>query len=284
MIYLVRGVAVLTLLICWTVISSFLVFVLAFVRVIVLFAKIREVVSGMMDGVITGWVGFNSILVQVLGVTKIQTHVEGDLTDRSNWWVVTSNHQSWADIIIIQTALLHLAPPIKFFTKRELIWIPLLGLAMWLLRFPYVRRSSKKETPNNKSLFKKNRQSLGRVAGHFQERPISLLVFLEGTRFTEEKHKARRSPYKNLLSPRIGGLGFALSQLDDRVHKIVDLTLNYSGTVPMFWHFLCGRCRTVDVYIRSYDVDESFREDLRNGVSTIWQQKDELLEQIRGAV
>ena len=281
MIYRLRGVVALTLLVCLLLVSCILIYALALVRLVVLVSKIRNAITGAMDGIITVAVGINSWIIRTLGVTKIQTHIEGQLDGRTDWWIVTSNHQSWADILVIQSALWPFAPPLKFFTKQELIWLPLVGWALWLLRFPFVRRRSKEEGRNSESLHQRNQQAMDRAARHFLQRPISLLVFLEGTRFSVAKHKIQNSRYMHLLSPRMGGLKFVLCQLNDRVHRIVDLTLIYPGVVPSFWQFMCGRCRTIDVHIRSFEVDDRFREELGDRVDSIWSQKDALIEKVR---
>ena len=61
----------------------------------------------------------------------------------SRWYLLLSNHQSWTDIVVLQTVFRDLIPPLKFFTKMELIWLPFLGQAMWALDFPFMRRFSR---------------------------------------------------------------------------------------------------------------------------------------------
>ena len=40
--------------------------------------------------------------------------------------------------------------------------------------------------------------------------PISILSFVEGTRYSREKQEDQQSPYRFLLRPRVGGIGFVL--------------------------------------------------------------------------
>ena len=40
----------------------------------------------------------------------------------------------------------------------------------------------------------------------YKDEPITLINFIEGTRFTPEKHAVQRSPYQHLLKPKAGGL------------------------------------------------------------------------------
>ena len=91
--------------------------------------------------VIDGWVGTNRHIIGWLSLTKLSVSWHGDEDlSRNQWYMVISNHQSWTDILVLQTTLFDRIPPVKFFTKRQLIWVPFVGVAMWLLGFPYVRR------------------------------------------------------------------------------------------------------------------------------------------------
>ena len=112
---------------------------------------------------------------------------------------------------------------------------------------------------------KKNRQELKRAEHQFHERPISLLLFLEGTRFTQTKHAQQRSVYRNLLRPKLGGLAFSLEAFDDDVDRIVNVTVNYEGAVPGFWQFLCGRCSEVTVHVETIPLTGGFNQNLKKG-------------------
>ena len=60
--------------------------------------------------------------------------VRGDENLRSDTsYLVIGNHQSWVDIPALIQALNRRTPFFKFFLKKELIWVPLLGLAWWLV-------------------------------------------------------------------------------------------------------------------------------------------------------
>ena len=51
-------------------------------------------------------------------------------------YLVTSNHQSWVDILVLQYQLNRRIPLLRFFLKQELIWVPIIGLCWWALDFP----------------------------------------------------------------------------------------------------------------------------------------------------
>lgn len=276
-----KGLLSFLFLICSTVLFCLAIYLLALIRLITPIRQARAALTGFMDGIITLWVSGNALLIRSLRLISIKTSVEGDLDSRSNWWILTSNHQSWSDVIIIQVMLHRLAPPIKFFTKRELIWVPFVGLAMWFLRFPYVQRRVSTHSGEKSSIYEKNRRNMSRAAEQFLERPISVLSFLEGTRFTVEKHKSQSSQFRHLLVPRTGGMLFTVDSLSSKTSTIVDLTLNYEGEVPGFWDLLCGRCKAVNVYIRPIALTSTDRSNLKDFVNDLWKYKDDRLTSLR---
>ena len=55
-------------------------------------------------------------------------------------YLVLANHQSWVDILVLQKVFNRRIPLLRFFLKRQLFWVPLLGLAWWALDFPFMGR------------------------------------------------------------------------------------------------------------------------------------------------
>ena len=51
----------------------------------------------------------------------------------------------------------------------------------------------------------------------FKDFPVTILNFLEGTRFTTEKKIKQNSPYTNLLKPKVGGFAYALAAMDGKI-------------------------------------------------------------------
>lgn len=276
-----RGVLSYSILFCYTLLSCAFVCLLALAQLLCPVPRWRRQLRGARDGVITMWVFLNERMCQMFRWIQIETNLPDTLATRKNWWLIASNHQSWADIVILQTVFRKLAPPIKFFTKREIIWIPILGLGLWLLRFPYVRRGKRNAGQHPKKLHQKNRQELQRAATQFHERPISLLLFLEGTRYTVTKHASQHTPYQHLLRPKLGGLAFSLEALATEIDHLVNVTIHYSGEVPGFWNFVCGRCSQVFVQVETIPVTEGFTQDLKGEVTKMWKAKDQVLAELR---
>jgi len=221
-----------------------------------------------------GWVVCARWMVRVLGICRVHETERAEGLRRDAWYAVVSNHQTWADILVLVLALYGRIPQFKFFTKRELIWLPFLGLAMWLLEFPYVHRYSRERLEADPGLRERDREATLRACRVFRDRPTSVLIFLEGTRFTPAKRDAQNSPYQALLFPKTGGLGLVLENLDDLLDAVVDVTIRYPDDAPGFWDFCCGRCPHVDVAIRPLPLPSAEPEAMRDWVDQLWKDKD----------
>lgn len=276
-----RGVVSFAILFCYTLVGCASVYVLALAQLLCPVPHWRRRIRGANDDVITAWVFLNEKMCHLFRWIRIESTLPNNLATRKDWWIIASNHQSWADIVILEIVFRKLAPPIKFFTKRELIWVPFLGFGLWLLRFPYVRRGKREKGQSRQQVQHKNRQELQRAERQFHERPISLLLFLEGTRFTPVKHAQQRPVYQHLLRPKLGGLAFSLEALADDVDRIVNVTVNYEGAVPGFWQFLCGRCSHVSVHVETIPLTASFNQNLKKEVMKLWEEKDHVLSTMR---
>jgi len=219
-----------------------------------------------------GWVGGNRIMNAVLGlhVNELTLLVNKPLTTTKKY-IVVCNHRSWADIFVLQHTLRGIIGPLKFFTKRELIWLPLLGVAFWLLGFPYVRRRGQDSA------------ELAKSCEGFKQHPVAVLNFLEGTRFTSAKQEHSKSNYHHLLPPKVGGLAHVLGQLGEQIDQIVDVTIAYPDGTPTFWQFLKGDAGRVVVDINTHPVPvrgqnrsltEEELDDLKEWTETLWRTKD----------
>jgi len=245
-----------------------------------------------MDAIVQGWVGVNRLIFRALKLTDLELHLfDADRLATDRWYLVVSNHQSWTDIVLLQTMLWGHIPTVKFFTKRQLIWVPLIGVAMWFLGFPYVNRASREQIASNPELLAQDRENTLAACEGFKHHPTSVLIFLEGTRFTAEKHRSQDARFQRLLNPKLGGLAYVASSLGDRLHQLIDITLVYPDGVPSFWDFLQGRCPRVRAYVhcRSFPAelpdgsdDQVVREELGPWIEALWREKDALLE--RGTV
>ena len=279
MLHALKGTLAFTFIALHTAFWCSLLYLGTLVRLIVPRALGKQRVANLMTRTIDGWVGSNRILVAVLRITQIRLSLDSAARlSRNNWYIVVSNHQSWTDILVLQNTLMPLIPPLKFFTKQQLIWVPFLGIAMKLLGFPYVRRYSREQLAKRPELREHDRQATVRACSGFKERPTSVLTFLEGTRFTPAKHAAQQSPYRHLLRPKPGGIGYVTEALEGHLEQILDVTIHYPDGVPGFWDFLCGRCQRVDVEITLQPLPGA---DVKQFVDALWVAKDARIETFR---
>jgi len=164
---------------------------------------------------------------------------------------------------------------------------------MWFLDYPCVRRYSRDAIAANPALREHDRNAVRAACDHFKRAPTSVLNFLEGTRFTSEKHSAQESPYQHLLMPKIGGIQQVLAALGDRAVCVVDVTIVYPDEVPGFWDYLCGRSEPaiVDVQTRQLPslestddpgIEDAGRALVRDWADDLWLHKDAHIMQLAG--
>lgn len=236
-----------------------------------------------MDLIIWWWSANNARLIRLFNLTDLTVNWhDADGLSLDEWYLVISNHQSWTDIILLQCNLYPVLPPLKFFTKEQLIWVPFIGLAMKALGFPYVKRVTKEQMKANPILRTSDRDNTLTACKGFKNHPTSVLNFVEGTRRTEEKWQRQKSNFNYLLRPKIGGLDYVLEGMDDHLSRLVDVTIIYPQGVPTFWDFLQGKCpevqmdvqsRSIPAAIRGHD-SQNRRSALAQWIKAIWVEKD----------
>lgn len=236
-----------------------------------------------MDKVILWWTGSNRRMIKLLGLTHpvITWHDKDQMSDE-NWYLVISNHQSWVDIVLLQSYLYGTIPPLKFFTKQQLIWVPSIGLAMYVLGFPYVKRVTKAQIKANPKLKTADRDNVAQACVGFKNHPTSILNFIEGTRRTAEKLSKQADDYQYLLRPKVGGLGYVVEGMHGHLHKLLDVTIIYPSGAPTLWEFLQGKCKTVEIEVTPHQIPTTIvdtqgklqRVELAQWIKTIWLAKD----------
>ena len=219
-------------------------------------------------------------------------NVEGfEELDSSNWYLAVANHQSWADIFVLQGITNRKIPMLKFFMKHVLIWVPVIGLAWWALDMPFLKRYTKEEIQKNPELRGKDIKAMEKSFERYSRYPVSIFSFAEGTRFTKEKKDNQLSQFEYLLNPKIGGIGLTLTTMP-YIKLLLDFTIHYEDERRSFWDFLCGRMSKADVRVRqinipdnllskNYEDDPIFRENLKEWVYDIWSDKEKYLEEVR---
>lgn len=277
-----------------TVMHCLVLFVLAFVKLAVPPAAVRRACNRALVAVAESWIGINSFLIDVLTPTRFE--FEGlDGLRHDGHYLVLCNHQSWVDIPVLQKAFNRRAPFLRFFLKQQLIWVPLLGLAWWALDFPFMRRYTKSQLARKPELAGKDIEATRRACARFRDLPVSVMNFVEGTRFTPAKHARQQSPYRFLLKPKAGGVAFVLDAMGGALHAILDVSIVYDGPVPSMLDLMAGRIRAVRVRIRQrpipaemldgdYERDRAYRARFQQWLNQLWLDKDADLAELRAGL
>jgi 1-acyl-sn-glycerol-3-phosphate acyltransferase len=262
----------------------------AFVKFLIPFAPLKSVMSRWIMVMGENWVSFNALVCGVVNNTVWDIRGLDDL-NRRGWYLLVVNHQTWVDIVVAQTVLRRRIPFLKFFIKKELIWFPVLGITWWAMDMPFMQRRSNsylKKHPEEKG---KDLEATRKACEKFRDTPTSVINFLEGTRFSEEKRVARKSDFKYLLPPRAGGAALAIASMGTMFDAILDVTIVYPKGVIKFWDMFCGDLEHVVIDIRKRPVEEwmlagdyandrEFRRQFHRWLTTVWSEKDERMAQI----
>ncbi|MFW1774710.1 acyltransferase [Acinetobacter seifertii] len=240
------------------------------------------------------WLGVNNWLIDhVLPNLKWDITIDEGLDlSMQGRYVMTCNHQSWVDTTVNQYFGLTRMPLTRFFTKWELIFIPFVGQAFKILGFPMMKRHTKEQIAKNPELKDHDMMEARKACEQLLSQPFTLLNYLEGTRFTQEKHDQQNSPYKHLLKPKAGGLALALNILGDKIDALVDMTIVYPDGVPGYGDFWLGDVSKIAVNLRkieipawvlggNYEDDPVYRERFQQWVHELWTEKDQLIEQMK---
>lgn len=288
-----RGTLAAILILLNTLLLFPVLMVFALAKLIIPLDGFRRFCTITLNGIATVWVGVNNRVNDLLH--KVDWDIRGvDQLSPDQWYFVTCNHQTWADIPAIQYALNRHIPLLKFFLKQQLIWVPLLGIAWWALDFPFMRRYTREQIEKNPELKGKDLETTRQACAKFRDTPVTVFNFMEGTRFTLAKHQAQGSPYRNLLKPRAGGTAFVLGAMGDSLHTMLDVTIVYPDGKVGFWDFLCGRITRIVIDVRTVEIpqpflgmdyqnDDAIRAEFQQWVGDLWTKKDLLIEQLKQA-
>ena len=255
----------------------------ALAKLLLPFKPVRRVCDRLMNALASRWVANNNAWIAAVQPAA-RWDVQGvDGLHARGWYLVSSNHQSWVDILVLQRIFHGHIPFLKFFLKQELIWVPVIGLAWWALDFPFMKRGKGSGARQND--LKTTREACEK----FKLIPTTVINFVEGTRFTPAKQSAQQSPYRHLLKPKIGGLGIALAAMGEQFEALLDVTIVYPDGTPTFWHLLCGQIDAVTVRVQQREIppevlgsdplrDKAYRQRIGQWVDAQWRDKDALID------
>jgi 1-acyl-sn-glycerol-3-phosphate acyltransferase len=282
-----RGILIFGLLTLNTIVWFVPLFSLALVKLVVPIEAFRRPVTRVLMAFGENWISINRLVLSGAGSRDWMLPAVDDLRE-DGWYLVLSNHQTWVDILVLQSVFNRRIPFLKFFIKQELIWFPFLGLAWWALDMPFMKRYSPSYLAKHPEKKGKDLEATRKACEKFRRTPTSVINFVEGTRFTEAKRDARESPYRHLLKPRAGGVAIALSSMGELFDAVLDVTIIYPDGAPEFWAMCCGDRVRAEIAVVSrpidrnlvegdYQSDRRFRREVHQWLSGVWADKDALI-------
>lgn len=177
---------------------------------------------------------------------------------------------------------IHLLGNCKAYAKKVIQYVPVLGWCWKFSEFCFLERS-----------FDKDRESINRQVACLAEHPdpMWLLLFPEGTRFTEAKHKAsvefarknNIAELKHHLIPRTKGFIASLPSMKGKVPALYDIELAFKPDDPVkptITSMLIGKPVTAHIYMRRIPLDTlpQSEKELDLYLKEMFQGKDKLMD------
>ena len=251
-----------------------------------LFSPTQKLSYQLAAGIAGFWADFMRWLL-----TTIQTDyvITGDRLDPRGTYLILANHQSWIDIMMVMVVLGKGTTLPRFFMKWELVYMPVINICAGVLDFPIMRRYTQEDIKDRPELKNRDFDYAHEVLSRNPERQCVVVNYAEGTRFTPEKHRKNRSPYKHLLKPKVGGPQLALDCLRGRLDGIIDITLAYPGAKVSVWRLMAGRVPKVMIHVERIELPDGLEKPpetlaelkaFRGWMNSIWAKKDARIDQM----
>ena len=267
-----------------TVIACLLIYPLAFVKFLVPILRIKNACTALMIQICEIWISGNDLNMHL--TQKICWDISGaEGLSKDKSYLIFSNHQTWMDIVVLHHVFNRKIPFIRFFLKYELIYVPLLGWAWWALDFPFMKRHSRSYLEMYPEKRNEDFKSTQKACAVFKGKNVTVLNFLEGTRFTLKKRENLKSPFENLLLPKAGGLAFVLNAMGEQFDSILDVTIFYPNGPVGLWEAFEGKLPEVKVHVTRISIphellkgnyldDPQYRASVQSWLQQIWKAKD----------
>lgn len=262
----------------------------ALLRLLIPSSLITRVTRHFNNLMMRGWLFGNQAFFSIFNDIKWNIDAKTKL-DPNSWYMLVSNHKSWLDTLVLGHLFGQKIPVPKFFLKKELIYVPFIGLACWGLDMPFMQRYSRAKLLKNPELRGRDLETTLRSCQKFQQIPTTVINFVEGTRATPTKLIASQSEFRHLLPPKTGGLAYACGALGKRFDKLIDVTLYYPDETPYpLLDLMCGRVKRIQAVIiertipehilesaKIYSQDPVAKRAFQTWIFTLWREKDQRL-------
>jgi 1-acyl-sn-glycerol-3-phosphate acyltransferase len=250
----------------------------------------RNATTHVMNRFMWCWAYCNGGIINL--IAKVEWDVKGlEGLDKNSWYLLISNHVSGLDIATQSYLLRNHIPMLKFFLKQELLFVPILGLGCWALDMPFMNRTSPAKLKKNPKLKGKDLQTTRKACEKFKRMPTSIINYVEGSRFTAEKHQRQASPYQYLLKPKAGGIAFTLTAMGEQFTNVLDMTLVYPGAPEQILKaMMLGKVNKIVLHVNTLPVpqmdaeryfsDMHYRVEFQRWLNQLWLEKDQLIDDV----
>lgn len=259
-----------------------LVILFGLIKLLPLGQKVRLFWNGLMHAFMFSFGKISVFLIRVFNAVDIECAVHGELS-KNKWYLIIANHLSYLDIVLLIEFAANRIPAPKFFLKKELIWLPFVGLAAWALDMPFMQRYTRAYLEKHPEKRGKDLETTKASCEKFRTVPTTVINFVEGTRFTEQKHLAKQSPYQHLLPPKAGGVSFTMGAMGHLFTNVLDISLLYPENKkhPMM-AMLSGTMTKIIIDVNVTPVPETqvvesgptAREQIQQWLNNLWKNKD----------
>ncbi|MEW9799617.1 acyltransferase [Alteromonas sp. CYL-A6] len=267
-----------------------LIILFGLIKLVLPVKAIRTVLQALMHFFMFCFGKCSVFFIQLFNPVSFDIRIDGTLS-KEHWYLIIANHLSYLDIILLIEFAATRIPAPKFFLKQELIWMPFVGLGAWALDMPFMRRYSRAYLQKHPERKGKDLETTRAYCEKFKTTPTTVINFVEGTRFTPEKHRMKASPFRHLLPPKAGGVAFTLAVMGDLFTNVLDISLLYPDNAdhPML-AMLSGQMKRIVVDVNVLSVpdragdepaaDDDMRQYFQSWLNTHWTNKDARIAQL----
>ncbi len=288
-----RAAAVLFLIVVNTLVHALPLLAVAVLKALLPLRRMRRACDPVLIWFAERWIAVNSLMIDAFTRTRFEVMLPEGLQPDGHY-LVLANHQSWVDIVVLQKVFNRRIPFLRFFLKRQLFWVPVLGLCWWALDFPFMGRYTRAQIAKNPELGRRDMEATRQACEKFRDIPVSVMNFVEGTRFTPAKHARQVSPYRHLLKPKSGGVAFVIEAMGTTLQSVLDVTIVYPGGIPTTIDLIVGRISDIRVEVvqrtipeallhGDYQEDRAHRARFQQWVNGLWEEKDAAVARLSGA-
>ncbi|MGL6262213.1 acyltransferase [Vibrio sp. WXL210] len=282
-----------TLVVINSAVCSVLICIIAIFKLLLPTASLKAKGTALANRVMWLWASVNAAILSLSN--RVEWDVESvEGLHKDGWYLMISNHLSWTDIVVLCCVFKDQIPMPKFFLKQQLLYVPFIGMACWALDMPFMRRYSRDYLLRHPEKRGEDLATTRRSCAKFQHTPTTVVNYVEGTRFTQEKQRSSRGDYQYLLAPKSGGIAYTLAAMGEQFDNIIDVTIAYPKNPNQpFKEMLMGKMRKIVVRVDVLPLDEQvtgdyfndkpYKRQFHHWLSQRWARKDKLLAEIHQA-